>query len=426
MSSFSTPAILAVAVMYFATTVALAKDGDGSQNSFLSGGSSSAFSRKRLLMHRKLLMEDTVNEATVDATRSVNAEESYTELSLQERLLKDKKKKKKNNKKIKKNGNNKKKKKNENKREKRNKKRGWDNWNYWSDRGVLDEWGNCICDEGQWWGRALFADEADELSTQSRDEKTNDHDYENDLEAISGNNEEQNEAATQAEMFATAKREDTSIMTQRKWKSGSKRNRGKKNSTRRCSCRHRRPLFPPTYEPTYEPTFMPTEKPTRRPTLPPTKKPTKSPKPTRTPKPTKSPTKPPSPAPSPQPTPRPTRNPSGVPPPTPRPTRNPASPPITPFPTRNPASPPRSPFPTRNPASPPSTPRPTFYVCLENTFCRGVRACEGVPDLNLINQNGACNGFEACRNVGNTISFCSCIGSQSCLNNVGNIGNDSW
>ena len=82
--------------------------------------------------------------------------------------------------------------------------------------------------------------------------------------------------------------------------------------------------------------------------------------------------------------------------------------------------------PSDGPSNTPSSPQPTLFVCQEDTFCQGVRACEGVPDLNLINQNGACNGFEACRNVGNTISFCSCIGSQSCLNNVGNIGNDSW
>eukprot|EP00985_Skeletonema_marinoi_P022370 scaffold14274_cov215-Skeletonema_marinoi.AAC.22 len=47
------------------------------------------------------------------------------------------------------------------------------------------------------------------------------------------------------------------------------------------------------------------------------------------------------------------------------------------------------------------------FLCLENQFCNGENACLDVPDLNLINQDGACNGFEACRNVVNTIANCA-------------------
>ena len=75
------------------------------------------------------------------------------------------------------------------------------------------------------------------------------------------------------------------------------------------------------------------------------------------------------------------------------------------------------------------TPRPTIHVCqdqLENVFCQGEDACAMVPDLNLIHREGACNGFEACRNVRNFISSCSCSGDQACVNNNGNIGNQSW
>ena len=139
MSSFSTPAILTVAVIYFATTVtvALAEDGDGTQNGFLSGSSNISDSPpKRLRMHRKLRMKDTLNDANVDST-SINAENSYMELSLQERLLKDKKIKK-NNKKIKMNNNIKKKRKNEKKMEKWNRKKGRNGWTDRSSRGVVE------------------------------------------------------------------------------------------------------------------------------------------------------------------------------------------------------------------------------------------------------------------------------------------------
>ena len=51
----------------------------------------------------------------------------------------------------------------------------------------------------------MFADEADELSTQSRDEKT--HDHENDLEANAGNNNQRAKVESQVEGFMFLKKE---------------------------------------------------------------------------------------------------------------------------------------------------------------------------------------------------------------------------
>jgi hypothetical protein len=96
--------------------------------------------------------------------------------------------------------------------------------------------------------------------------------------------------------------------------------------------------------------------------------------------------------------------------------------------TARPTLSPRTLRPTGKPTVQP-TPRPTTFVCEdqpENTFCQGENACAMVLHLNLIHRKGACNGFEACRNVRNTISSCSCSGDQACVNNNGNIGNSSW
>mmetsp|Transcript_1689 Transcript_1689/g.3594 ORF Transcript_1689/g.3594 Transcript_1689/m.3594 type:complete len:541 (+) Transcript_1689:33-1655(+) len=442
MRSFTTPAILAVAVAYLATVALAAVDGEGAQTNFLSGSGSS---RQRLLMHRKLLMNDDAADIDEIDDAGVNEEDSHIEPSLQERLLNNKKKKNKKKKiiqdKIKKaNNNNKKKKmKNENKREKRNKKKdrnGWNNdsngWNDWGGRGELDEWGNCNCDKGQWWGRTLFADEADEHSTQSRDDKAHAHDQEE--TTIPDDNEEQNQAATLAETFAAGNKEDIGSMASITKRNGS---RGGKSSW--CSCHVRRPATfkPTTARPTIirrtpRPTRLPTprtSKPSRSPTKPPTTRPTRDPSPV----PTKEPSPAPSPSPSKPPTTRPTRNPASPSPPSPSPptppTPMPPTPPTPPTPPSPPSppspSPPNPGVPTPNPTPPVPTQKPTF-LCLENRFCNGVDACLGVPDLNLINQDGACNGFEACRSVVNTIANCACTGRQACLNNSGNIGNNSW